>query len=41
VPVTPPNLPHTGSSPLPLVWAGLVLLLTGLGLTVHRPRARA
>src|SRR5439155_292779 len=38
-PTTPP-LPHTGTSPLPLVWFGLVLILTGMGLTVRRPRAR-
>ena len=40
VPPTPP-LPHTGSSPLPLMWFGLVLILSGMGLTVRRPRARA
>jgi LPXTG-motif cell wall-anchored protein len=38
---TTPSLPHTGSSPLPLMWFGLVLILSGMGLTVRRPRARA
>jgi LPXTG-motif cell wall-anchored protein len=38
VPVAPPNLPHTGSSPFGLLGLGVVLILTGLGLTVGRPR---
>jgi LPXTG-motif cell wall-anchored protein len=39
-PTTPP-LPHTGSSPVPLLLFGTVLMLTGMGLTVRGPRARA
>jgi LPXTG-motif cell wall-anchored protein len=38
IPVTPPNLPRTGSSPYSLLGLGVVLILTGLGLTVSRPR---
>jgi len=37
---TTPSLPHTGSSPAPLLFLGTVLMLTGMGLTVRRPRAR-
>jgi len=36
--VTPPNLPHTGSSPYSLLGVGVVMLLTGLGMTFGRPR---
>jgi LPXTG-motif cell wall-anchored protein len=38
VPVTPPPLPHTGTPAVPLLWIGLVLVFSGLGLTVGRPR---
>jgi LPXTG-motif cell wall-anchored protein len=38
VPVTPPNLPHTGSSSYGLLGLGVVLIMSGLALTLSRPR---